>query len=77
MEGRINAFNCWDCWPKLCSPRHLAEREAMAETPAKQRKAAERDRMKARGFKRFEAWVHPDDAAKVRAYVDRLNKRRG
>lgn len=46
------------------------------ETPAKLRKEAERERMKEKGFKRFEAWVHPEDAAKVRAYIDRLNKRR-
>lgn len=46
------------------------------KTPDKTRKAAERDRMKEKGFKRFEAWVHPDDAPKVRAYVERLNKKR-
>jgi len=48
----------------------------MTATPDKDRKAAERDRMRALGFKRFEAWVHPGDAAKVRKYVDRLNKQR-
>ncbi len=48
----------------------------MTKTPDKQRKAAERERMKAKGLKRFEAWVHPDDAAKVRAYVERLNRKR-
>lgn len=45
-------------------------------TPAKTRKAAERDRMKARGFRRFECWIHPDDLEKVRAYVERLSKKR-
>lgn len=48
----------------------------MAETPAKLRKEAERKRMREKGFKRFETWVHPDDAAKVRAYVERLNRKR-
>lgn len=28
--------------------------------------------MKARGFKRFEAWLHPDDFPAVRKLVDRL-----
>lgn len=49
----------------------------MAETPVKLRKEAERKRMKAKGFKRFEAWVHPEDAPKIRGYVERLNRRRG
>lgn len=48
----------------------------MAETPAKLRKEAERKRMKGRGLRRFEAWVHPEDAPKVRALVDRLNRKR-
>lgn len=48
----------------------------MTETPPKQRKAAERQRMKSRGLKRFEAWVHPDDLPAVRQYIERKNKRR-
>lgn len=48
----------------------------MAETPAKLRKEAERKRMKEKGFRRLEVYVHPDDATKVRAYVERLNKKR-
>jgi hypothetical protein len=36
-------------------------------TPAKDRKAQERDRMRSFGFKRFESWVHPDDFEKVSA----------
>jgi hypothetical protein len=45
-------------------------------TPDKQRKAAERDRMHARGFKRFEAWVHPEDWPAVREYIERKNRKR-
>lgn len=48
----------------------------MTETPAKLRKEAERKRMKERGLKRFEAWVHPDDFEAVRAYIDRKNMAR-
>jgi len=44
--------------------------------PANERKAAERERMRSRGFKRFECYVHPDDWPKVRKYMDRLTKRR-
>jgi hypothetical protein len=32
--------------------------------------------MKERGFKRFEAWVHPDDFEKVAALVARLRRKR-
>lgn len=32
--------------------------------------------MKERGFKRFEAWVHPDDFPAVRKYVTRLQMAR-
>lgn len=42
------------------------------KTPDKKRKEAERKRMKERGLKRFEAWVHPDDFPAVRKYVTRL-----
>jgi hypothetical protein len=44
----------------------------MVETPAKKRKAAERERMRNLGFKRFEAWVHEDDLARVDKLVTRL-----
>lgn len=46
------------------------------KTPAKKRKEAERQRMREKGYKRFEAWVHPEDAPKVRAYIERMSKRR-
>jgi hypothetical protein len=46
------------------------------KTPDKQRKATERERMKKKGFKRFECYVHPEDWPQVRKYMDRLNKRR-
>lgn len=48
----------------------------MAETPAKLRKEAERKRMRERGFKRFEAWVHPEDLKRVRKLIERLNRKR-
>lgn len=32
--------------------------------------------MRERGFKRFEAWVHPDDFPAVRKYVTRLQMAR-
>jgi hypothetical protein len=46
------------------------------KTPDSKRKAAERDRMKAKGFKRFECYVHPEDWPGVRKYIDRLAGRR-
>jgi hypothetical protein len=48
----------------------------MGKTPDKKRKAAERDRMRAHGFRRFEAWVHPEDLEAVREYVERKRKKR-
>ena len=47
-----------------------------AQTPA-QRKAAERERNRDAGFKLAQVWVHPDDFARFRKYVNALNKRRG
>lgn len=46
------------------------------KTPDKLRKEAERQRMKAKGFKRFEAWLHPEDWPKVRELIERLTKKR-
>lgn len=46
------------------------------KTPDNKRKAAERERMKALGMKRFEAWVHPEDWPAVRAYIERKNRDR-
>ncbi len=48
----------------------------MTRTPDKQRKAAERERMRGHGFKRFETWVHPEDMPAVREYVERKRKKR-
>jgi hypothetical protein len=48
----------------------------MAKTPDNKRKAAERERMRERGFKRFEAYVHPDDWPAVRDYIERKRKER-
>jgi hypothetical protein len=45
-------------------------------TPVNQRKAAERERMRSLGFKRFEAWLHPLDWPMVRKYIERKNKQR-
>lgn len=47
----------------------------MAKTD-NQRKAAERERMRSRGFKRFEAWLHPLDWPLVRKYIERKNRNR-
>jgi hypothetical protein len=46
-------------------------------TPDKQRKAAERARMRSRGFVLRQLWVHPNDWDSVRAYVERKRKRHG
>lgn len=48
----------------------------VAKTPDNQRKAAERERMRGLGFKRFEAWLHPLDWPAVRKYIERKNKQR-
>jgi hypothetical protein len=45
-------------------------------TPDRQRKAQERERMKSKGFKRFEAWLHPLDWPAVRTYIERKNRQR-
>jgi hypothetical protein len=45
-------------------------------TPAKDRKAAERSRMRARGFVLRQLWVHPDDWQAVREYVERKRRKR-
>lgn len=44
-------------------------------TPDKDRKAAERARMRAKGFKLAQFWVHPEDFAAVREYIDRKNRK--
>lgn len=48
----------------------------MTKTPDKDRKAAERARMRAKGFKLAQFWVHPKDFDAVRAYIDRKNRGR-
>lgn len=47
----------------------------MGKTDA-ERKQAERDRMRKAGFVLQQYWVHPDDRARVRNYIERLNKGR-
>lgn len=42
----------------------------------RERKTAERERMKRKGLKRFEAWVHPVDRPAVRTYIARKNRLR-
>lgn len=44
---------------------------------AAQRKAEERERKRALGFVPYQVWVHPKDMARVRKYIDRINKARG
>ena len=46
-----------------------------AKTPA-QRKADERERMRARGYVLRQAWVHPDDWERVKKYLDRIRRER-
>lgn len=48
---------------------------ALARTP-NQRKQAERVRMRKLGFKQASFWIHPDDFAALRKYVDRKNAAR-
>lgn len=45
-------------------------------TPAKDRKAAERARMRSSGFVLRQLWVHPGDWGAVREYVERKRKKR-
>ena len=44
---------------------------------AAQRKQAERERNREAGFQLAQVWIHPDDYAALRRYVDLKNKRRG
>lgn len=44
---------------------------------AAERKQAERERMRARGFVLRQFWVHPKDWERVLTYLTRINKRRG
>jgi hypothetical protein len=48
----------------------------MTKTPDHKRKAAERARMRTRGFVLRQLWVHPDDWESVREYVERKRKKR-
>lgn len=47
----------------------------MAAKSAAERKAAERKRMRSIGLVLIQAWVHPKDLVKARAYLYRLLKR--
>lgn len=42
-----------------------------------ERKAAERARMRERGFVLRQFWIHPADWLRVQRYLLRVNKRRG
>lgn len=46
----------------------------MTETPAKQRKAAERERRRKAGYVRVEVWVRPELVPRVRRYIEQLNE---
>ena len=46
-----------------------------AQTPA-ERKAAERQRRTESGQSRLELWAHPDDHEAIKAYAEKLAKRR-
>jgi len=41
-----------------------------------ERKAAERERMRARGFVLRQIWVHPKDWPRVQTYLERVMRRR-
>ena len=56
-------------------PRAIAVMAA-ARTAA-QRKADERERMRARGFVLRQIWVHPKDWPRVQKYLARVLKQRG
>ncbi len=43
---------------------------------AKERKQAERERMKELGFKRKEYWVHEDDEVEVNAFIEKTKSKR-
>jgi hypothetical protein len=47
-----------------------------AKTDA-ERKQAERDRMRERGYVLRQVWVHPKDWTLVSKYLKRVNKQRG
>jgi hypothetical protein len=47
-----------------------------AAMTANERKRAERERMRARGFVLRQVWVHPKDWARVAIYLERVRKRR-
>lgn len=49
--------------------------DVTAKTPA-ERKADERERMRAGGFVLRQMWVHPGDWERVKAYVQRLLEKR-
>lgn len=48
----------------------------MTKTPDKDRKAAERARMRGKGFKLAQFWIHPEDFEKVAAVVAKLRRKR-
>jgi hypothetical protein len=42
-----------------------------------ERKRAERDRMRKRGYVLRQFWIHPKDWLRVQTYLRRVNRRRG
>lgn len=44
---------------------------------AKQRQQALRERNRERGLKLLQSWIHPEDEAAVKRYIDTCNRRRG
>lgn len=56
---------------------HIVTIGSMVSKTAAERKQAERERRNALGLQRFEFWLNPAEGSKVKAYVERLMKRRG
>lgn len=55
--------------------RKLSAKKSRPASSA-ERKAAERERYRALGRTAVQVWVHPDDALRLRIYVNRLNRAR-
>jgi hypothetical protein len=47
----------------------------MGQSSAEKMRAL-RDRMRKAGFVLLQSWVHPDDMARVKAFIERLRRRR-
>lgn len=42
---------------------------------AAERKAAERDRKRKAGLRKYEVWLHPSEWPAVKRYIERISKR--